>query len=505
MISGEEDTLDPGSSLIPSIEYEALERYDEDLVSAEFDTDDLEESSAFYAPEVVADGWRSAAIIALPRIKDDFDRWNALSPERQQEVLIAAYAVCTVLDDVRLLHWAAERIEDVASQCPFLLLQEVDVHADNQEQRPAVAAGDSKEEDVLLALYDAARDLSAAALQLVDKPAASDLFDVVAAHAATVEGIREPAIQEVASRSVEALVGKFATHLNEKAKQAPWLADRAEEIVATWHAAYASDGLPGLDELNADLERAGRELSIHLDTWIEAHANEVQTKTALKDLLAATNDVGSAKSSDRDLEYKYYEEIPKFGRAAMDAMEKAVKAALPAVRAPETPSTRLDDPQTKSKAASVPAVAPKARSAPEDERAPVNDAPSPVDSAEGSKPSERLAEKPVDRPDEVPAEDDFREPAEVSAVTSAPISPVEGALWTALHQGQLGIAYHIARLNEEIEEAVSPRHRNCWPCWHWVQLSVARKRPSPTSSVAASAPYCRVSTLETSISKRRMR
>ena len=337
LIASDENTLDPGSSLIPSIEYEALKRYDEDLVSAEFDTDDLEISSEFYAPEVVADSWRSAAIIALPRIKNDFDRWNALSPERQQEVLIAAYAVCTVVDDVRLLHWAAERIEDVASQCPFVHLQEVDTHADSQEQRSAVAAGDSKKEDVLQALYDAARDLSAAALQLVDKPASGDLFDVVAAHAATIEGIREPAIQHVASRSVEALVGEFAAHLNEKSKQAPWLADRAEEIVAAWHAACASDGGPGLDELNADLERAGRELSIHLDAWIEAHANGAQAKSALQDLLAATNDVGSAKSSDRDLEYKYYEEIPKFGRAAMDAMEKAVKAALPVVRASETP------------------------------------------------------------------------------------------------------------------------------------------------------------------------
>ena len=44
----------------------------------------------------------------------------------------------------------------------------------------------------------------------------------------------------------------------------------------------------------------------------------------------------------------------------------------------------------------------------------------------------------------------------MSAVPSAPISPVEDAVWTGLRKGQLGIAYHIARLNEEIEEAVSP-------------------------------------------------
>ena len=445
-----EETTNPSISPIPSIEYEALKRYDENLVSAEIDPKDLEKSSEFYAPEAVADDWRGAAVIALPDIRDDFDQWDALSPERQQDVLVAAFSVSTVLDDVRLLRWAAERIKDVSRQCQFLVSQDVETDADSKEKLPSAAKVDPEETDVLEALHGVAHGLSAAALRLVEDPASNELFDEVAEHAAQVEDMRESAIQIAASSKVEALIAGFATFIDEKAKQASWLSGYVEETLAAWRATYGKDGGTSLDELSADIERARRELEIHLDAWEEAHTKEAKTKSALQDLHESTNDDQNAFSKNKDVEYKYYEEIAKFGRAGLEAKSEARKAALPATNENETlePLTRPDAVEQEGVDDPVLSEPPEPSYVGEGESTLVAEATSPDSSAVGS-----IAEG-VDQHDEARPQVDPLAPGESPSIPSAPIGQVDRGTWIALDKGRLGLAYHITRLSEEIDQTV---------------------------------------------------
>ena len=453
-VPGEDDALAPDTNLIPSIEYRALMSYDESLVSAELYREDLEASSEFHDPELVDDDWRAAAIVALPRIRDELGRWDDLSPELQEQVVVVAFAISTLLDDVRLLRWAAERIDEVARQFPFLVSTDVDTHAGGKKSDSAVKAPKSDSVDVRAELSNAAHALSEAALRLVEYPVSSELFDDVAAHAAAIEGIREPAIQEVTFKNAEALVDNFSAFLDEKSNQAHWVADHAEEIVAAWRATCASDGSPGVDEFHADLERAERELSLHLEDWHEANKKEAETKSELHDLQAAIDKAGKRSSKDRDLEYRYYEEIPKFGRAAIDAMTKALEVALPTAHTsePAQPSTQPVETKPDVDDSPIPDKPPESPSTPDSEIASVDGVPSFDTDVGALKPSEPQTEKPVDRPVDASDVIDPGEPVEPPVVSSDSVSQVDCASWAAIRKGKLGLAYHIARLREEIEE-----------------------------------------------------
>lgn len=455
-VSREDDALDPTSNLIPSIEYEALKSYDESLVSAELDLEDIEDLEAtadFYDPDLVDEDWYAAAIIALPRIRDDLDQWDDLSPELQEQAIVVAFAVSTLLDDVRFLRWATERIDGVAAEFPFLVSREVDTPTDKKPKDTVREPTEPVDVDALEELSKAAQGLSAAALRLVEYPASNELFDAVAEHAAMVEAFREPAIQEAASRNVEGLIDKFSALLDEKSNQAPWIVDHAEEIVAAWRATYASDGSPGADELNADLERAGRELSIHLDDWHGANTKETEARMALQDLHAAMKEDRTRSLKDRDLEFKYYEEIPKFGRAAIDATKKALTAALPAARATKIPQEpQPPQPEPEDDEPSAPAEPLPSPSSPEGEHARVTKPPSPDTTKGALKPSEPPPEKPVDQPPDAPRDTPPGKPVEPQAEPALSVSPVDDALWAAIRNGKLGLAYHIASLNEEVED-----------------------------------------------------
>ncbi|MDE0054535.1 MAG: hypothetical protein OXP28_00375 [Gammaproteobacteria bacterium] len=55
------------------------------------------------------------------RLKQDFEHWSSLEPGRRNQVLAAAFAAATLVDDARLPRWAVDGDDDIAQAYPFLL------------------------------------------------------------------------------------------------------------------------------------------------------------------------------------------------------------------------------------------------------------------------------------------------------------------------------------------------------------------------------------------------
>ena len=90
----------------PSLEYLALLKYDPEFSTADIDQDELSACGEIFERESEHPEWRTPALAALPAVRKDLMDWHSLDGERQQQVLLAAFSIATILDDARLLRWA---------------------------------------------------------------------------------------------------------------------------------------------------------------------------------------------------------------------------------------------------------------------------------------------------------------------------------------------------------------------------------------------------------------
>ena len=110
-------------SMPPSLECCALAAYDPECLTRTVSEQELADALADF-PDVdrpvagVPDLWRPALAV-WPSVRRDVLDWGVCSPERQRCVVAAVFAVATVLDDARLLRWAADQADELADEFAF--------------------------------------------------------------------------------------------------------------------------------------------------------------------------------------------------------------------------------------------------------------------------------------------------------------------------------------------------------------------------------------------------
>ena len=104
-----------------SLEVCAIKNYDESLFQTDMDEDALNDCVDFFDPVAKSNDWQKPALAALPAIHNDLMKWNELPLDRQTHVALAAFSVATILDDIRLLIWAANEVKELAEDFEFAL------------------------------------------------------------------------------------------------------------------------------------------------------------------------------------------------------------------------------------------------------------------------------------------------------------------------------------------------------------------------------------------------
>ena len=505
-----------GKSPIPSLEHAALTAYDAKVLTAEPDPERLTESDPFHTDGPDDDGRRKPALAALPRIKDDFTDWASVPPDRKPHVIAAAFAVASLLDDPRILQWAAAREPDIEQEYAFLNPQRA-------SEAPPDPASEAPPHDInhepSAELRARATALSEAASDLGASEATAALFDVLTERYNKVLELREEVLAQTNAKAIGDLLDEFADLLEAKVEIAPWLAVETEGLVGDWRAAYASsDSDP--EAIRADVDRAAATLDASLSQAANARTEADKAQAAFDQHAAA----GGSSRADIQTQAELSGNATAALQASLDAMDEVIAGLAPnstkldAVRPAEpvlppdvhqgsrTSAAQTTSPEATSEVSepqgapieptphSVSSHEPKEQTSPIAETPGPAAAPSPddalrdevqaaktIEAASGQGEASRTAiapepndvTTPADQPPSPVADEahvvaasidadltDNAEPApETETFAAEELSPAQASLWRAVGDGRIGLAYHIARLDSasaEIEGQPSP-------------------------------------------------
>ena len=427
------------SVLLPSVEYEALKRFDEDLITNEPELGEIHENSEYYSSAAVSDDWRHVAIVALPQIKIQALEWKNLPPSRRNSLLIAAFATSTILDDVRFLRWCISHIEEASDAFPFLNSSRVSRPTSFGTTQTKDRKESQSKQSVLDVLKHEANCLEEAASQLTRTPLSGAQFDAVKFHAQKIEKMRGRALQFSEQNDTKGTIDSLSTYLRETAEEFSWFSRHVDGVVELWEKTYLSKNVTGLKELREEVEHKKRKLTKYFEDWLDANRKEQAARTALSKLPKSveTTDDGSV---GLDSEYEHYRQISLFGPMRRELEEKILDTVKPNIVSKEENEQPIKSVDSNTKAT------------PKKER-----------DLSTSTTSDRVEEE-----QKLQASDDVLGPTATSTPTAIlegvadkPSSPslekenIENtAIWQTLDCGRLGIAYHIALLNEAINKKV---------------------------------------------------
>ena len=468
---------DPMPSGVPSLEYLALRKYDQKLLTAVIDQDELSECGAVFEAKPEHPDWQTPALAALPSIRADLINWHTLEQERQRQVLLAAFSVATLLDDVRLLRWASAEFKEIAEELSFAAAKQekpVEAVQEGSGETTYSASGRTKAtaENVGSTLQEACESLSNAALELCGTPPSAALFDAIASRADDIARLRETVLEAAAANDADNLIAGFGDFLRSQAEQTPWLAAEADSIEASWRKAYLSDGGNQMSELRSDIERGERDTKTHLQEWTEAAAEVAKTRDLLRacqDELATANDVAAhLMASER--EEHYLQAAASLKSREREAMRGVLAAASPcgseyAVHQDSTIQTRREV------ESGVVDDALETVAAPDSAKKEKTGAPSteskdtqPVEDADDIEPAAAPTDSHLESdeadvtkalPDKQPVLVRTVDPTNVEPDIEVSPAPNENevAVWNAVREDRIGLAYQIARLRPTVESS----------------------------------------------------
>ena len=488
-----------GRSAFPSLEHAALSAYDDDVLTAEPDRERLADCAQFHTSGPDDEGRRTPALAALPHVKNDFTDWASVPPERKPRVIAAAFAVASLLDDPRLLHWAAAREPDIEQAYAFL-----DPTGTTEVPLDPLPEAPPDDTEPSTKLRARATALSQAANDLATSQATVALFDVLAERHADVLDLREAVLAQTNTKAIDDLLTEFADLLEAKAEIAPWLGGETERLLADWRSAYPPTE-SDLEAIRADVDRAAATLDASLSRAASAETEADKAKSALDHHMHT----GGSSRADIKRQAALSADAAVADQAFVDAVDDALTALEPipteraegqpakSARAPDDPEAQPDSgaAQTAGPEAPVPPDShakptPRADSSrgPEEQASPKAETPDPADAPStgatphgeaptGAAPTETASDQDasssnaaapepgapapsvqppppeVDQPEVVTAHVDDPPKGAVAPIPETEtfdadeLSPAQASLWRAVGNGRIGLAHHIARLD----------------------------------------------------------
>ena len=318
--------------------------------------------------------------------------------------------------------------------------------------------------DVLGALRDSAKALAAAANELAAQPTA-ELFDTVAKSAADILKFREVALKSAAAEAIDNLLSDFATLLLERAQDAPWLAAETDRILDGWRSTYLSEGARS-GQLEADIQRAADELEERVAKWAGADSQAAAARAALDHHESEMEAKGAPSVRDLETQAQRSSEVSLARQAAFSAMREVLDALAPAPsrthEVPKAPSP--DDTDDGASAAQPisstgestetfqPVVVDTQRKQVADDDATIRPSEAPTRVVRVERHRSQRAAAPTERTRSPGLAPDAGPPEPEQGTGADEVLPDgEAAVWEAVGNGRLGLAYQIAELNQVLE------------------------------------------------------
>lgn len=439
----------------PSLEFRILSAYDSGLLVAPIDEDALLACADLFEPEKAKESWHRLALAALPLIRRDVLAWERQSEDRQGLLALAAFAAASMLDDARLIEWAAGQAPELASEYGIFLTSAL--RPDGESPTDAETAHVPQS-----GLRASCEELAATVRQLLDSPVRTEImFDELARAAGVVEGFRRPVLDRQDEAERTRLIDAVCEHIESQPDVIGRLG-RMAPLRDHWRAAYLSPSKPATNFLRDDLSRLTAELPRRLAKWKDADA---KIDAILQRLSSASGRrdrrIAAALVEQGEIADKLWQDVEELLSPTGHPFDfpKEMDGAAPHT-SDEAPVIEDRGSEEGQDSSILPTVA--ATPSFEHHREQGNDG-TDVDAGDDSAAARttRTSSKAeissgADRP--------TSEPSKVSAVVSSesetgevlPPDLVVTAFWKALARKEIGVAYYIVRLARTVEGKIMP-------------------------------------------------
>ena len=336
--------LDPASSpvseedLVPSLEYAALQRYDPGFFDYEIDCNLLEQSldgiiGFRYSGRLPQ--FEEPALSVWPALREDLLRWSAIPSDRQEAVVLATFAVATILDDVRIVEWAAGRNARLAEEFAFAVDASPERLSELVDSVPIYALAAPPDPEPVLGEWNRTCDLIieiATDLQSSspEHQRLGDLLEPVE----RLEALREQIRAAIDIRNRKALISRVADILTACAEDfdAPWLGGIRGRVHALWQLEYCVPSAIPADEAQRDLDRMQDELTREVPGWRKFEDTKANHRKELSDLQDSTGSDLEGQLEAEAREERLHARMAEAARQATSCKRRILEAIAPAGR-----------------------------------------------------------------------------------------------------------------------------------------------------------------------------
>ena len=473
----------------------ALQRHDPEFRKREVDTDAVEKALRDF-PDIVesvanAPDWQRPALAAWPALHRDLAEWSELPDDRREAASLAVFAVATVLDDLRLLLFAARRADALADEFATLLNDPRDGSLTDDETPPTA-------DDVIRQWREACEAAAAAARTLGAEPLQPQLLperlNDLSRHVGILTDLCEPVIAALDRAAPRKLLQRAHDIVAALARgQDSPIARWTDQIAAQWRSAYPLPVDFDVEFLQVDVDRLEAELPESVAVWRAAthHRADVQRRLDEARRRAQQEDDPLKRLDAQDQEAALQQQIGRAAEETQRARDHIFQIVAPTDQVfdprrcyhpDEDPTT----PQRQKAPEPGPNLTAEATDADEADTVDSDDTQTPgADEPETTEPGQDettdadqddatngdqedttepgqddATEGDTTEPDQEAATqpDENAAPAPEPPLTGPPDQPLRAdrretstvkGLWCALGAGRPGIAYHIARLCAE--------------------------------------------------------
>ena len=292
---------------VPSLEYHALRGYDAACTELDLEDERMVETLTDFPGTVEsitnAPEWQRPALAIWPDLRQDLIKWDTLPADRRDAVILAVFAVATILDDSRFLHWAADLEGAIAAEFAFartaaaeeaeqgaVTLEESHAVATEQkatDRNAAMAPGGPPSVDMSNVIQKWIQTCAAVvdcAVTLGGDPPQPKRLPDLRSHVRVLEELHDSLVTFLDANRRAHLVATVADTVGTLADEhdAPWLRSAADQICAQWKLTWLVGDDVDVGSLRADVDRAMRALPDAMNEWRESKDTRERLKAKLQ-------------------------------------------------------------------------------------------------------------------------------------------------------------------------------------------------------------------------------
>ncbi len=346
--------IDP--NLLPCLEVRSLSSFDMEFKKRQIDDASLDKALVGFSGLVSSTDnlpeWKRPPLALWPALRNKVNDWDALNEESRDSVTLALFAVATILDDVRVLRWAAESARPLATEFAFA------VEGDQKTIQRGPAAS-CRTADPLMRRWreecrvvaELASTLEGSARRFPDLRVYGDFQS----HVKRLEDLHDR-VKSIIDRShleeqVHLLI-KAVNRLGDEF-QARWLRTAAQIIGTQWRQTYLAADSVDTDEFSKDSERALRDSRIEITKWRSAVDDQQTFKAEFERMNETDDDNIEAHFVHNDRELELYESLAKVTKRVRRLERNTLNAAVPTGKSFD-PSARPPDESGSGKQTGIP-------------------------------------------------------------------------------------------------------------------------------------------------------